>query len=168
MAWEISKTTNGIVINREVSDEVTHTPAIQIYWDYKGGDSWHNSFGPALASSYNSNRYLPTWNTAMDSFEFDLEPGHRLQMVNLSGGSLPGPVRMVVINEPLRVDVSNTPTVTVGNPLTQVSVSADSTLPVSLGSLGVVLEDTAIGFVVVGTLLSFVLGVLVALKSGGY
>lgn len=149
IAWDLGKSTNGVTINKEPSDTSTATVVVSLYWDYKGGASWVSSYTPSYTSSYNQNRWVCNLDgTDADAIEIDLQPGYRLQCVQVNQGSTYR--KFAVINEALkvsRVDTAASPvylsqvasiagTVAVSSQPSTVSVAG--TLPVDVvGAFGV-------------------------------
>lgn len=142
--WEISKSTNGIVINREPTDATSTAVTAYLYTGYKGGNSWSTSYSPMSASSYATETSLGTvmpTGASGDAIELDLNPSVRLQAIVLSQSGI-GQRWFALINEPQRVEVVNTPTVNVTGSTTvtgtvrvsdmpDVRASVSSTLPLS-------------------------------------
>lgn len=136
-AWEVTKSTNGVVINRETSDVTTTTVIIRDYYSYKGGTTWDTAFLPSSTTSYNSSRILYNSANQFEAIEVPLESGYRLHLVQLtiSGGTTRS---FCVVAEPLQVAVSNVSSVTVVSMpavALESSVSVEGTLPVDVASV---------------------------------
>lgn len=153
-AWDLSKSTNGVTINKEPSDTSTQTVTVTLFWDYKGGSSWVTSYTPSYTSSYASTKWVCNIDgNDADAIEIDLNPtGGRCQMVQVAQGSTYR--KFAVLNEPLRVSitpsgtlpvaVSNVPTVAVESMPSTVSVSG--TLPVDVVGSSVFGDRTSIPY----------------------
>jgi len=158
LAWNIGKSSNGVIIDRESSDSPTQTVSVYVYYDYKGGDEAWVSTLSVNTGSFNQNKLVANFGST-EGGEIALIPGYKLQYVHLSG-----PNRgFGVISEPLDVSVRSsvalnvTGTVSVGNsptstiissmPTQVVSavVSTDTTLPVSVSSVAG-LDPDVLGF----------------------
>jgi len=129
-AWDVAKSTNGVVIIREASDTTT-TCEIRHYWDYKG-----SAYSPASSASYNASQSISNAIYAStDVFEVELKEGFRRQFVLVGNGStFRG---STVIYEPLMVTVENTVAVS-GLPTASMTgtVSVEGTQTVELVSFG--------------------------------
>lgn len=152
--WELSKSTNGIIITRDLnSTDTTLNANVQVFYDYKWGDKeWDVTSGrsPFLAASYNKSKTYPQmYGTSGTAYEIDLPPTHRLQLVIVSWtGASRG---FAVVNDPMQVTVENTPTVSLAS-TSSVSIETSGTLPVEVETL------TGLDAGAVGT--SLALGVL--------
>lgn len=143
-AWDLGKSTNGVVINREPSDTSTATVVVSLYYDYKGGASWVSSYTPSYTSSYNTTRWICNIDGVdADALEVDLQPGYRCQMVQVAQGSTYR--KFAVLYEPLKVSVENTSvparltttasvTGTVSVSAMPTTMSVSGTLPVDIAS----------------------------------
>lgn len=143
-AWDVAKSTNGVILVREPTDTTT-TVSVAVYYDHKGDA---NTYPYGATSSYRSSfTYTNALYPSTDAYEVDLMPGYDRQLVLYGGRGT------TVRFEPLDVTVENTIAVPVRLPATQSvnatvtdipaialesSVSVDGTLPVdwSFGSLG--------------------------------
>lgn len=151
-AWDMMKSTNGLIIER--SEDDTRSTDVYLYYDYKGGSDW-NSYGgannPNYVSSYNANRrFLQLANTG-EALEIPLVPGYRCQMLYLADGVKTK--TFAVLNEPLAVSgavtVSAMPSLTLES-----SVSVAGTLPVNpWGSAGLP-DGWVVGVVALGCMLA--------------
>lgn len=141
LAWDLGKSSNGVVINRESSDTNTATVVVTVFYDYKGGASWVTSFTPSYTSSYQSQKWICNVDgTDADAIEIDLMPGYRLQMVQVAQGTTYR--KFAVINEALKVSevgtlpvpvyLSRDATVAVSAMPATINASIGSTLPVTL------------------------------------
>lgn len=129
-AWQMSKTTNGVLVERDPSVDATANANISVYYDYKGGSAYDAAFNPGAVGSY---RQLVTYTYAFGSSRNLVEVplidgGGRFQLVWCGSGYASFPV----LYEPLRVSVVDTATVVVGEPVTIGSgVSIEGTATVS-------------------------------------
>lgn len=128
--WELSKSTNGIIITRDLnSTDTTLNANVQVFYDYKWGDvEWDATSGrsPFLAASYSRSKTYPQmYGTSGTAYEIDLPTSHRLQLVLVSWtGASRG---FAVVNDPMKVTVENTPTVGVAGTVA-VSGSVEATV----------------------------------------
>jgi len=121
-AWDVAKSTNGVVIVREASDTTT-TCEVQVFYDLKSGYTAYGSIASYDASyTIKSALYSST-----DAYEVELVPGYRRQLVRY-GPNDSGPYRSVAVcYEPLQVTVENTQAISVSlEESLQVDVSLDS------------------------------------------
>lgn len=130
-AWSLSKSTNGVVVERESSD-ATSNVTVSVYYDYTGGDTWTSSARAGSTSSYRASVTLGTLAGGDEAWEIPLVKGYRCQMVMFSTGKyfpvLNEPLAVSVDNtRPIAVDVSAIPTVSVGSTL---SVAGTQTVDV--------------------------------------
>lgn len=155
-AWELSKSTNGVVIQR-TGDAAGAAANVRIYYGYKGdADIWPPPLSLSSVASYD---HVSTAFTIFDSastvqaVELPLiADGGVWQLVRVQASGFPD-AWFIARSEPLNVSVRNSPavklsqpaTVTVANALTiesappvslDSSVSIDGTLPVSVDSIG--------------------------------
>lgn len=128
-AWDVAKSTNGVILVREVTDTTT-TVNVRVYYDYKGGGLPY-----ATTSSYNSYiTYTNALYATTDAYEVDLVEGYDRQLVEYGGRAV------TVLHEPLDVSVVGT-----------VPVSVSSTVPVS-GSVTAAVDATLVADVEAGLL----------------
>lgn len=118
--YDVSKSSNGVFLNRAVEDTVTVSSVI-LYYDYRGagdGRPWFDAAAdPWQTSAYRASKTLTISSTGWDGVELPLMEGHRTHLVYLTGVNK----RYVVLREPLVVSqaatlpvtVSGVPTVTV-------------------------------------------------------
>jgi hypothetical protein len=137
-AWELSKSSNGVVVNRQSTDS-SQGVNVYVYYDYKGGSYWSSGQSPSVTSSYNANDFVglvfSTGDTGQ-SIEIALKPNYRCQLVVLSQSGV-GQKTFAVLNEIHQVSVIGTPTVAVSNQTTSgTSVSIVGTVPVDVGAVG--------------------------------
>lgn len=138
-AYDVTKSTNGIFINRESTDS-TAGATVTIYYGYKGGEtSWTATYAPSTGGSYlYSDTLTNIWASDTDGMEVPTPNGYRLMLVRLSisGGTIRN---YPIVSEPLDVTVTNTHTVNVGTmpgvSLNTTAVSIADTLPVSVVEL---------------------------------
>jgi len=106
--YDLSKSTNGVMVSRSVED--TNTPTtLTVYYSYKGGNDYAASPDPWAGGSYNLSKTYAL-STSWDGMEVPLSPGHRVHLIYLGN---PANKRFLVVNEPLTVSVPGTVTVTV-------------------------------------------------------
>lgn len=159
-AFTVSKSTNGVVLERSSTD--TQTVRVFVYYDYKGGSNWTGSFDPFSPASYNSSvmfgsaTNLRLINTSeANSIEIVPPSNYRCFLVNITDDAITyGVDRFALMGEPLRVSVQNTPTVNVGtmpevavssmpSVALESSVSVAGTMPVQLEAVPEWLEALA-------------------------
>lgn len=136
-AYQVIKSTNGVILAMESSD-TTQPVTITRYYDYKPGDSqWSTSTSgfdqPLSHNAYNKNRAIAVFDAGAysgDTIELDLEPGYRLQLIRvaLTNSPFTRVASFALINDPMQVAVENTPTVNIG---TQPAVSLSSSVSVA-------------------------------------
>lgn len=148
-AWEVSKSTNGVIINRGAEDTSTASASIYRYWGYKGGEYWSSGYAYSSAASYDYSDSLVLGISTTEGLELALKPGYRCQLIRITQTGQTDRV-FAVLNEPLAVSIENTRpvSVAVSNPTSVVavssmpsvslgaSVSVDGTLPVAVDSFG--------------------------------
>lgn len=175
LGWELSKSTNGVIINRQSDDSTAALAVGFIYYGYKGGEeSWSATYSPVVSTSYNHSVNIGTLfpiGSSGDAIEIPLVEGYRLQAVMLSQSGI-GQRWFGVIKEPLLVDVQNTrlpvstvgtvcvssmPTVSVGT-----SFAVAGTLPVDVVDVSPLgpepfdsVKVVGLGFLVIAGALSF-------------
>lgn len=171
-AYQIMKSTNGVILAMESSD-TTQPVTITRYYDYKPGDSiWSTSTSgydqPLSHNAYNKSRPVAVFDAGAysgDTIELDLEPGYRLQLIRVALTSSPY-TRMAsfaLINDPVQVTVQNTPTVNIGTqPAVSLSssVSVAGTMPVEVTSFreipdGFLSSAAGMGVVALGAMAGF-------------
>lgn len=134
-AFDVTKSTNGIFINRESTDATT-AATVTIYYGYRGGEtSWTTTYLPSSSGSYlYSDNFTNIWASDTDGMEFTAPaPMYRLILVRVSQSGQ-STRNYPIVNEPLNVSVTGTPTVRVAS-MPAVAVSA----PISLDSSGTTL-----------------------------
>lgn len=187
LAWQLSKTTNGVVIERETSDSTTNTASYTIYYDYKGvvGNTYDSAYSPRLTTSYSQNTTtMAVFDSAgqVSSVEIPLVANYRVQLVTITG-TVTGTKSFVILSEPLKVSLPSTQSVSVSNwPTSTVvssmptmslasSVSVAGTLPVSVvGTDGAVFDaglHNTESYVIAGIAAIAVVGVVIGIPTRG-
>lgn len=157
-AWDIGKSSNGLVINRTAEDTNTvNTVTVVRYYGYKGGESyWSGSYAPMNVASWNYNDSVYFAGASSSAgMEIPLKEGYRLQMVLLTQTAT-ADQKFAVVNEAVRVETSGTVPVSVAETLPvslATSASIAGTLPVEVGGV----PDWAEAF---AALLAFSLGLV--------
>lgn len=151
--WELSKSSNGVIVSRDASDTPGYYASVVVYYDYKGGDDYSASYSPRVATSYRQN---VTYSSIFDAFgsidavEIPLVPDYRVQFVSVQSSLSSTNKYFVCLNEPIavrevdpvdsvRVSGSVSATVTAAPP---VSLET-SPVPVSLSPTASVLATVA-------------------------
>jgi len=160
IAWELAKSTNGVIVARSFDDTSSANVVVYRYWDYKGGSEWVWNDGgnvPLSTGSYSANNFLALGG-AWGSVEVPLKSGYRCQLLRIVQSGRADEL-FAVLNEPLAVQgaVSVEGTVPVAlSGETSMSISADSTLPVQVaGVAGVSDRDFGLLLILVGGVLGF-------------
>lgn len=179
-AFTLSKSTNGVILQR--SAENTGSVRVYVYYDYKGSEAatavWDASYDPFTVSSY-ERWYWSTGNSYMvmnasaqaDTIEIP-RPGaqYRFWFINIVTNEY-APVaidRFALVNEPLDVTISNSPTVSVSDlpPISlSSSVSVAGTMPVEVAGIGP-FDSSALQ--VLGVAFMLVVGAAFHYVAGGY
>lgn len=144
-AWELSKSTNGVVLIPQ-SGDATGTYEASIRYDYKGGSEFSSMYDPTAFGSYNATKvyyqFAYPGSVRVASVEMPLVPGYRIQRVTLNNtDSAKEDYLMVVLNEPLSVAVTGTASVDVTG-TTPVSVTGTPTVSMA-GTASVSLDASA-------------------------
>lgn len=133
-AWEVSKSSNGVVLTPSSTDS-TGTYDISVRVGYKGGEKYSESYDPALYFSYNYTSsvvgtltFTYPGTVVVRGIEVPLDDEYRIQRVtvnNVTAGK--EDYCFVVVHEPLNVAVVSQPAVVLsGSP----TMTLDSTLTV--------------------------------------
>lgn len=151
-AWDLSKSTNGVVLVREATDVSTQTVTVTLYYDYKGGSSWGTTYTPTSTGSYDKYDTVASTAALWEAWEIPLKEDYRCQMVRLTQTGQDARA-FVVLNEPMDVIVRNdsvaipvtiasTPTVSLSASSATLPVSIAGTDPVSI--VGTVAVDSSV------------------------
>lgn len=130
LAFTGSKTSNGFIVNKESTDS-TGVISAWVYYDYLGGSTWNPAYSATAIGSYRSNvSYGIVFSAGQgvsECVEIPLVDGYRCQMVVLKPAT--GQYQFAVLNEPLRVTLPASATVSIGNWESRpATVSLDTTL----------------------------------------
>jgi hypothetical protein len=167
-AWQVSKSTNGVVVSREWMTDATGTVTAILYYDYKGEpvinpDSWSTTYSVGVASSYRKSCTAIAMNSTTDSVEVGLVPGFRNQLLTLTSNT--APTRGVaVLNDALEVSVIGTPNVDVVGTTVVTGTVSVSQLPTATVST----SGSVVGTVVVSTMPSVSLEASAVLNDWQY
>lgn len=184
-AWDIAKASSGVVISRSLDDTLTTGIAVDLYWQYLGGDDWTTTKPPNWAASYGAHKSY-VFDGSFDGIEIPLVPGYRMQGVFVTQGSTTR--AFAVVNDRLAVSlpstqtvgVSSMPTVAVSSmpsvavssmPSSLSTVSILSTVPVNVSGIGDMAAEpivavTVLSVLVGGLSFGFVGGRAVRMKRG--
>lgn len=163
-AYSLSKSTNGLIIDRESTDS---TAAVNVYLHYaysnESAGSWLTTVSVFDTTKFGSTKTLAMVGGDLgDSIEVPLQSGYRFQLIRISNNATIDK-RFAILNEPMEVTVENTPTVNIGTqPAVSLSssVSVAGTMPVEVASFreipdGFLSSAAGMGVVALGAMAGF-------------